>query len=156
MSTRSIVGVGTPENYKARYCHWDGYPSGVGKALWDNWKRFDWNLGRLAEFVMMTKQGWSYLAGTNFNLKPRWVESDEYDQYKEHPCWYDTRGNMASEPEWLFTQENNPYDDSYAEWAYLINLDEHRIDVYECNMSGLKFKGSMFEEIEPDYEALSK
>lgn len=34
MATRSIIGkLNDDESVKAIYCHWDGYPSGVGKTL---------------------------------------------------------------------------------------------------------------------------
>ena len=33
MGTRSIVGVPHGDGVRGRYCHWDGYPSGVGAAL---------------------------------------------------------------------------------------------------------------------------
>jgi hypothetical protein len=38
MSTRSSIGVKLPnEQIKAIYCHFDGYPSGVGKILKDHY-----------------------------------------------------------------------------------------------------------------------
>ena len=38
MATRSTITVRTGENErKSIYCHWDGYPSGVGKELMDNY-----------------------------------------------------------------------------------------------------------------------
>ena len=34
MATRSIIAIKTEEPaYSAIYCHWDGYPEGVGKTL---------------------------------------------------------------------------------------------------------------------------
>lgn len=39
MATRSIIAVkNEDESYDAIYCHWDGYPEGVGKTLADNYK----------------------------------------------------------------------------------------------------------------------
>lgn len=33
MATRSTITLSTPEGYDSIYCHWDGYPSHVGKML---------------------------------------------------------------------------------------------------------------------------
>lgn len=33
MGTRSFIAVKLPKGYKAIYCHWDGYPEGVGATL---------------------------------------------------------------------------------------------------------------------------
>lgn len=33
MATRSTIGIATTEGFKAVYCHWDGYPEGVGATL---------------------------------------------------------------------------------------------------------------------------
>ena len=38
MATRSLIGVNlNSEITKIIYCHWDGYPSGVGKTLMENY-----------------------------------------------------------------------------------------------------------------------
>lgn len=42
MSTRSRIGVIRKSGkVESVYCHFDGYPSGVGKELLDNWKGID-------------------------------------------------------------------------------------------------------------------
>lgn len=33
MATRSRIAIKTPEGILSIYCHWDGYPQGVGKTL---------------------------------------------------------------------------------------------------------------------------
>ena len=37
MSTRSRIAIKTETGYRSIYCHWDGYPKGVGKTLMDHW-----------------------------------------------------------------------------------------------------------------------
>jgi len=38
MSTRSRIAIKHPDgNIESIYCHWDGYPSGVGKILLENY-----------------------------------------------------------------------------------------------------------------------
>jgi len=33
MATRSTIGMRTEDGIRAVYCHWDGYPEGVGETL---------------------------------------------------------------------------------------------------------------------------
>ena len=33
MATRSTIAISTPDGITAIYCHWDGYPEGVGATL---------------------------------------------------------------------------------------------------------------------------
>jgi len=38
MATRSLIGVNLDNGItKTVYCHWDGYPSGVGQKLMENY-----------------------------------------------------------------------------------------------------------------------
>ncbi len=38
MATRSLIGVNLNNGItKTVYCHWDGYPSGVGQTLMENY-----------------------------------------------------------------------------------------------------------------------
>ena len=37
MSTRSIIAMKVDGGYRGIYCHFDGYPSGVGKTLLDHY-----------------------------------------------------------------------------------------------------------------------
>ncbi len=37
MATRSTIGIKDGDTVRAIYCHWDGYPAGVGLGLIDNY-----------------------------------------------------------------------------------------------------------------------
>lgn len=39
MGTRSIIGIKAEGGWMGRYCHWDGYPEGVGAGVWHLVKR---------------------------------------------------------------------------------------------------------------------
>ena len=42
MATRSSISIKTPEGkYRSIYCHWDGYPSYVGRVLKEDYKEVD-------------------------------------------------------------------------------------------------------------------
>jgi len=36
MSTRGCVAIGTPGSWRGVYNHWDSYPTGLGRKLWDH------------------------------------------------------------------------------------------------------------------------
>lgn len=38
MATRSIIAIQDGDKHDAVYCHWDGYPSGVGATLEESYK----------------------------------------------------------------------------------------------------------------------
>ena len=38
MATRSIIGMVEDREIRYIYCHWDGYPQGVGKMLFQNYQ----------------------------------------------------------------------------------------------------------------------
>jgi hypothetical protein len=41
MATRSTIALDTTEGFMAIYCHWDGYPDGVGATLKSFYSTFD-------------------------------------------------------------------------------------------------------------------
>ncbi|BDI31474.1 hypothetical protein CCAX7_35250 [Capsulimonas corticalis] len=62
MSTRSaIVRATGPGTFAGRYVHFDGYPAGVGQALWDLYHgEFDGDLDRMLEAIIdKHPAGWS-------------------------------------------------------------------------------------------------
>jgi hypothetical protein len=36
MSTRGCIAIGTPRKWEGTYNHWDSYPTGLGKNVWDD------------------------------------------------------------------------------------------------------------------------
>lgn len=133
MSTNCIVGQGTPEKFTAQYVHCDGYPSGVGKAIFDNWGgTFDGDSKALAAFLLLSRYGWSNLADTDFELKPAW------DDVADRPQWYDTRkdGELDGE-QGYWTQDDNLSGISYA---YFVDVKQETLQVYGVNYPSNNFK----------------
>ena len=59
MGTRSIVGLKTGNGWFGRYVHWDGYPEGVGSAVWHIVKRD--GIGTAVQTLLMDNYSWSCL-----------------------------------------------------------------------------------------------
>lgn len=143
MGTRGSIGVIYQEEYKATYNHSDSYPSGLGeeavefvnKVIKENgWERFK---KKIQKVVMITEDK---------KPTPRQVE-----KYKKFANTSVSSGNLE---EWYvllrevqgvgFLQEiykgslNHLLDDGefikhslFCEWAYIINLDTMKLEVYK-------------------------
>lgn len=57
MSTRSIIAIEYPfpSGYRAIYCHYDGYPTGVGKVLFGSYNRD--NIEKLLDLGSLSSLG---------------------------------------------------------------------------------------------------
>jgi hypothetical protein len=60
MSTRAIIAVGTQRHWEGVYHHWDGYPSGLGKTLFD-YAKWIGQLG-IKQLLLENSNGFSSLA----------------------------------------------------------------------------------------------
>jgi catechol 2,3-dioxygenase-like lactoylglutathione lyase family enzyme len=65
MGTRSVVAVRHGDSWRGRYVHWDGYPSGVGQALWEIGNTEQFRDDRAPMFALLTQDhaGWSTITG---------------------------------------------------------------------------------------------
>lgn len=111
MGTRSIVAKPVGDGWFGRYCHWDGYPEGVGLALLDGyeWLGYDALVKKLIDDEQV---GWSSLAGTDLTLEPTWYEMGKSGP---NPTSYTARGETD---ELHFTESSEDY--SGAEWLYIM------------------------------------
>ncbi len=60
MSTRGCVAIGTPQEWRGVYNHWDSYPTALGKEVWSHLQALLANGGSLDEFVreFLTYDDW--------------------------------------------------------------------------------------------------
>ena len=76
MSTHSIIGVKTPEGFEGKYCHFDGYPTGVGYSILNAIDYF----GLKDAIDVLTKKhksGWSSIAGCDWSFTPNFKSNDD-------------------------------------------------------------------------------
>ena len=101
MATRSTIALSVPDGVRAIYCHWDGYPEGVGQTLKDHYNK----LLLISELLDR---------GDVSSLGDTLVESVFYEDRGE-----DTPAHkFASESEWLDWATN-----CGCEYAYLYRGD---------------------------------
>lgn len=135
MSTRSIIATVTPEGKcKAIYCHFDGYPEGVGQTLLDHYK--DQNkindlialggISSLAEEISCPeghsfetrKEGYTVAYHRDRGEDLRIIELDSIDELKTIDAWQDYTylwdgekwliGEVSSTPKQPLTEVINP------------------------------------------------
>ena len=100
MATRSFIARYNPdtEDYTAIYCHWDGYPTGVGATLKDNYSTSAsvdalMKLGDISSLrdtlaETMTEAYPAFRGDTDVDAKSfRW-KSDMIDYYRNMSCEY--------------------------------------------------------------------
>ena len=146
MGTRGIIARPAGDTWAGVYHHWDSYPSGLGKALWDMAHGpFD---GRLRDMMHTLldehRGGWSTIVNKDWDKAPGFREYDptqpnilkEPEAYaawdKEHnqPQCY-CHGDRREGPFPLLTPEG---DDGGAEWVYVIDVLDNTMSIYEAEM----------------------
>lgn len=123
MGTRSAVGIAQGDGWKARYVHWDGYPTGVGLEIFaihrltagSDWKE---------TVRLLTKKhfSWSVL---DPGQEPGEGQEPGVGRYHTD----------AEEDDWILSDGDN----WGAEWAYI--LTEHGVTVLEARRDGMHAMG---------------
>lgn len=127
MATRSLVGLyDSKDKNKLRltYCHWDGYPRGVGETIFVNYRRIG-DARKLGEFLVSVPEGWSQLADTDFTQEK--VSKENRDRKKDagKPIYYD-----EGDPPFLITSLREARM-SGCKYIYLVNPFTEELDIYE-------------------------
>ena len=125
LGTRGCIARLTDNGFKGRYHHWDSYPSGLGKTLWNLFHgHFKEDLNAMLETLIdKHKAGWSTINGKDFNLKPGWVEyttediENETRKYRQPICY--CHGGRH-ESAWLVTEKDAS--GSGIEWVYAFDV----------------------------------
>lgn len=84
MATRSLIGIRLPSgNLRGIYCHWDGYPSGVGKTLKENYTEGNrveqlLKLGDISELGESLGKTVAYHRDRGEELEANWQSAPEH------------------------------------------------------------------------------
>lgn len=134
MGTRSVIARGTAlDNWRGRYCHWDGYPSGVGRDLFQLYQgHFQRDATAMLKALLDDHQGWStirgnwekpagFVTGTYAEIARVYGEKERYNSDLVHThfgpqcyChgerseklgWYDSSGGREEEYTYIINPE---------------------------------------------------
>ena len=139
MSTRSVIARpvdGVELDFRGRYVHSDGYPSGVGQTLFVALReQFNGDLGAMLKLIIDDHPaGWSSLMNADFSLKPGFTSYDvpkkfkrpngttDWERYLQSPQWRRPRCYCHGQRRWgdePRTRANVL--DSDIEYLYLIH-----------------------------------
>ncbi len=145
MGTRNLTMViSNGETKVAQYGQWDGYPSGNGVIVLDflhttNLEEFKKKLNKVI-FVNGNKEKEIQKWLESIGCKDGWMTGEQSKLYqKKYP--YLTRDNGAAILEmirdteddeiWITDSSDFAGDSLFCEWAYLIDLDKNKLEVYE-------------------------
>lgn len=120
MSTRGGIARKNGTGFKGVYHHWDGYPSGLGKMLFElrsTW-RFMGDTKKMVEFLIEAHPaGWSSISGL--------LQDKEGDDYKEEPCELNEKNASGRG----------------VEYVYVFDGDKMEIWSSYCSPNSVKFAG---------------
>ena len=131
MSTHSIIGIKTEEGFEGKYCHYDGYPTGVGYSILEAIDHF----GLKKAINVLTKEhksGWSSIAGCDWSLEPDFNSNDDpLKEEERHPrcaccgdLGEDWEGNKIVAKKWTVDQDY----DVACDWAYVFDVPKGRVN----------------------------
>lgn len=130
MSTRAVIARKTGETWEGVYHHFDGYPTGLGRALYDLLHPLassDTLHRQVAVLVDEHRGGWSSIIGADWSLTPGFDEHRRWDDPSpRRPSCY-CHGDRSQGPYRLLT----PEDDSGTEFAYVIDTNTATMEVFE-------------------------
>ena len=143
MGTRGAYGFRINGQDKVTYNHWDSYPSCLGVSVADFVKRNKSKLKELAEGLVMVKE----------NSKPKAKDIQYVKEFQDKTGiklidlnvsnqsvedWYclvrGAQGNFeAMEKGFKYLTDSADFliDSLFCEWAYIINLDTGKLEIYK-------------------------
>lgn len=140
MSTRSVIAFGTSAtDWKGRYHHSDGYPSGVGATLFARYNDFfARDLAAMEKYLITDHPGgWSNINDRNFAAAPGFVEYPnwpmkgngknrdiDYDAWQKLGPECYCHGDRAEGDNGFITYAG---DDWGTEWAYVTLPSAHML-----------------------------
>lgn len=147
MSTRGAIArlrSVTPLAFSGVYHHWDAYPTGLGKTLWELFHgHFKKNAPLLLETLIdRHPAGWSSILHADFKREPGFCNpltcqcQNEEDEAVAPSCY--CHGDRQEEA-WEVTERNAS--GSGCEWAYAFTVDERMLVLSSYTRSGQKMIG---------------
>lgn len=173
MGTRNLTAVRFENNWRvAQYCQWDGYPSGQGVSILSfvsstmNIKALKEQLSKV-RFLEHEGVDKEFIESYNKN-SPEW-SNDPDNRTDEQKHWWETymHRNIGSGILATIVESNDEEmildnrisfagGSLFCEWAYVINLDDNTLEVYEgFNKEKIEsgwFSGDEFKDDESEYE----
>lgn len=140
MGTRGFVGFAVDGTEKIAYNHFDSYPSGLGLAVlsWAREIAGDLRLEDAKRHVRALRVVEADSAPTEDDVNQlRPFYNPNVGGPSERPTWYQLLRETQGDPDTILRAgviedaSEFPQDSLFAEWGYVVDLDELRLEVYE-------------------------
>lgn len=131
MSTRAhIARLTGPDDWVGVYHHFDGYPSGLGAALFEMYRgHFARDLKVMLRWLIDDHPaGWSCVIDCDLSLEPGYVPMEAEQTHEGHTRARCYCHGMRSEP----PMPVSPRRAAWAEWAYVFD-DAATMHIYVAN-----------------------
>lgn len=133
MSTNSVIARRIGREWVGRYHHWDGYPGGVGKALFELYNgHFEKDIGAMLKTLIDDHPaGWSNIVDVDFSLEPGYenpsfdLTLEERRALPQRPQCY-CHGARSEEGQLWRTGDDLTY-----MWLYVIDSDSRCMEVID-------------------------
>lgn len=145
MGTRHMIGVVLDGEMKvAQYGQWDGYPSGQGVDILNFLRTADLenfkDQVRKVRFATEEDQAEMDARWAELGARGGWVNMEQSEKFYSNPKYAPLSRDVSAsvlqmiadgEVEFLVDSSNFPLDSLFCEWAYVVDLDQGSVEVYE-------------------------
>lgn len=136
MGTSAMYGFYKNGVTKATYSHWDGYPDGLGENVVEFIKSTTVNeLNQIFDKLIMIDSNTKPTVEQIENCLPYFNGSVSTGKTDEWYCLlHKTQGDLnvyKTDLKYMIDDSNFIKSSLFCEWAYVINLDENVLEVYE-------------------------
>jgi len=150
MATRGCIARKVNDGFRGVYHHWDSYPEGLGKALWDLYHGyFKKDLRQMLKVLIDEHQaGWSTIVNADFNLPIGWKGKlgrkvlrvgDTIISYPKNPVCY-CHGDRRETPNILTEKTASSIG---VEWVYAFDVSSDAMYILASyNADGSKMIGA--------------
>lgn len=173
MSTRSVIARPLGDGFEGRYCHSDGYPSGVGAHLHEQYRTaFGGDLDAMTKTLIDDEGvGWSAICGYDLSKPPCWVDTygegngvpipddlkDERGYVTDYGALYERFGPQSythrgetAQGDQMIRWTGNGEDMWGTEWAYV--LSPMGLVVFQVNREPTYVALVPWDDPAPDWE----
>ena len=154
MGTRCVIAETHGKSWRGRYHHWDGYPTAVGKTLWDLYHgHFKKDLKAMLKVLLEDHPaGWSSInADWNKPIGYPPPKTSLGSEEKNGPACY-CHGDRTEEGTSYITQG----EDAGQEWLYVIDAKKKTLTVHKCGYGKKELGTFRLSGKEPDWKKLEK